>query len=114
MSNMHKNNLFTLGYFSKRLRDAGITCRTLVNRFSSTDRRYWMISIFPDTNNFFCICYRDKSDGDYWFEFSDGKNKLMMPIIYKCASMNVIIDWLKKFPQETPSNASTATTNKIS
>jgi hypothetical protein len=88
------NNLYTLGYFRKRLLGEGFTSKILINDFSEKDGRYWTISIDTELK-IFCTCFRE--DDEISFEFWDGGNRIMNKFIVKTSSMNVIIHNLNTF-----------------
>ncbi len=79
-----------MSYFRKRLHSSSIESKILINRFNEEDTRYWTLSLFPDTHNIFCTCY--KVEQNYWFELWDGGNKLKNKRSIRTKSMNVIID----------------------
>ena len=85
---MSNNHLYTLGYFRKRLIEAGITSKILVSKYAESDCRYWTISIGND-KHIFCTCY--KNDFDVMFEFWDGRQRIQHLYLMQTQSMNVII-----------------------
>ena len=93
---MSKNKLYTLGYFRKRLKDAGIESRILVNIYPETDNRKWTICIYKDLN-VFCTCMKPvKQELGNEFFFSDlGQKIKQLNFSIKTDSLNVIIDYLK-------------------
>ena len=103
-----KNNLFTLSYFRKRLKDENIDCKVLVKNFSSNDNRYWSVSIFEDLN-IFCTCYKD--DSACHFLFSDGNQNIKIDKGIKTESMNVILDFLKNINSIKENNNAEETIN---
>jgi hypothetical protein len=101
---MSNNNLYTLSYFRQRLHNAGISSKILTNKFDEADKRYWMISIF-EKEKVICTCF--KTDDDFYFEFSDGKNKLKQNYILRTLSMNVVIKFIfELLDNETITNES--------
>lgn len=92
------NNLYTLGYFRKRLLADGFTSKILINDFSDVDGRYWTISIDSELK-IFCTCF--KEDGDLSFEFWDGGNRIPGKFVVKTKSMNVIINHLNSIKDKT-------------
>jgi len=93
-----KNKLYTLSYFRKRLKEAGITSIRLINNFREDDERYWAILVDPGNRNIITICYKNDSLN---FHF-----KLMTPslsnFIISTKSMKIIIDNFKKILGENP------------
>lgn len=96
MSNTNRNKLYTLSYFRKRLRDAGITSKVLVNSYKEGDRRYWTISIDPE-KRIWCTCFKYIEDGviKYKFKFSDGNQHLPLDRTLSTESMPIIIKALQ-------------------
>jgi hypothetical protein len=94
-----RNNLYTLSYFRKRLRDSNIKSKILIgsDSYSKEDKRYWTILIDPKKTNLFCTCfnYEDDEGKHVYFSFDDGKQKLVANNIIKTKSMQVIINFIK-------------------
>lgn len=88
---MPKNKLYTLSYFRKRLREAGILSDVVIDKFHKDDPRYWMLLLSRNYLNLFLICY--KKDEDFFF-------KIQTPLYYdfeiRTKSMKVIIDSIAK------------------
>jgi hypothetical protein len=97
MNKKNKNKLYTLSYFRKRLRDAGITSKVLIDSYTEGDKRYWTISIDPE-NRILCTCFKYTEDNilKFYFNLSDGNQNLPIDKTIKTESMNVIIEILKK------------------
>jgi hypothetical protein len=92
------NKLYTLSYFRKRLKDAGIYARILVRSYGEGDKRYWTIAI-GEQYIIMCTCfnYADESgDQVVLFKFSDGNQKMIIDRNIQTESMNVIIEMLEK------------------
>jgi hypothetical protein len=85
-----KNNLYTLGYFRKRLTASNIPSKVIVNKYAKHDIRYWSLVLFPRTHNIFCTCF--KTDDKYYFELWDGGNKFKNKRLIETKSMNVIVE----------------------
>lgn len=85
------NNLYTLGYFRKRLLASGLTSQILIKNYDESDRRYWTISI-GKVANIFCTCY--KKDDVIEFEFWDGGKLIKNKHLITTQSMNVIVNFL--------------------
>lgn len=97
-----KNNLHTLGYFKKRLLDAGYQVMVLISDFQNPDDvRKWMISIMGEQKYpLICICIKE-DDNKYVFRvtnacYSYWSHKRINETI-KTDSMNVILNTLKKY-----------------
>lgn len=93
-----RNNLYTLSYFRKRLKDAGIYAKILVENYDENDRRYWTISISEELN-IICTCFKylDEDDSQIVnFHFNDGGQRFTYEKIIQTESMNVIIEILSK------------------
>ena len=92
-----RNNLYTLSYFRKRLKDAGILSKVLIENFNEDDRRYWSICI--SELNIICTCFK-YLDEDHnqivRFHFNDGNQKFTYDKNIQTESMNVIIEILLK------------------
>jgi hypothetical protein len=84
---MPNNNLYTLSYFRKRLKENDIKSVKLVNKFSDDDTRYWTILISPSFRNLICTCYKFP-DGNFHFSIQT-KNYTNYEI--KTKSMEVIV-----------------------
>lgn len=87
---MAKNNLYTMGYFRKRLKDAGYPSKVLIENFPNNDPRYWMISVSPK-HCMIITCFKTKDD--LHFKCDDGKK---YPMCFETDSMDVIIEHIKK------------------
>lgn len=93
-----RNNLYTLSYFRKRLKDANIHARVIVDNYSETDKRYWTICISEELN-IMCTCFKylDEDDNQVVkFHLSDGNQRLVLDKHIQTESMNVIIEILSK------------------
>lgn len=91
---MAKNKIYTLSYFRKRLKDSDITSKILCDTYF--DKRYWTISI-DNKLRIQCTCfkYEDNGELEYYFYFTDGRQKILMDKIIKTDSMNVIISYIQ-------------------
>lgn len=92
-----RNNLFTLSYFRKRLKDAGISSKVLIDNYDENDKRYWTVSI-DKTKRIMCTCFRYEEEGNQTirFMFSDGKQNLPIDKSYQTESMIIILEMLKR------------------
>lgn len=95
---MSKNKLYTLGYFRKRLKDANIESKILIDTFPQNDTRKWMISIFKDLS-IICTCLKTiEGENTNQFYFCDHGQKVKpFNYILKTDSFNVIIEFLQGF-----------------
>lgn len=87
-----KNNLTTLSYFRKRLKDAEIKSVRLINNYSKEDERYWTILIDPGHSNLLCTCYK-KSSIDFYFNFNTDK---LHSYRIETKSMEIVVDAISK------------------
>jgi len=89
---MIKNNIKTLGYFTKRLRDSGFVVVKLFNEYKDHDPRKWTVIIDPEYSCVMVTCYQNKDNiGEVFFEFNDGGNNFPKNYNLKTKSMEVII-----------------------
>ena len=98
MSKTNKNKLYTLSYFRKRLRDANLTSKVLIDSYKGeADKRYWTISIDPE-KRIFCTCFKyiEEDEIVFNFKFSDENQSLPIDRTITTESMMVIIEELKK------------------
>jgi hypothetical protein len=90
------NNITTLGYFKKRLRDSGYVVEELYRNYGSMDPREWSVVIDPRCASVFCTCYRnDPNLGESYFEIYDG-GQFIKPgrVKIKTNSIEVFISYL--------------------
>jgi hypothetical protein len=93
-----RNNLYTLSYFRKRLKEAGIFAKILMNEYGEDDKRYWSIAI-GEKHIITCTCFKyEDEDGEQVvnFRFSDGNQRLIIDKNIQTQSMKVIIEMLEK------------------
>ena len=93
-----RNNLYTLSYFRKRLKDGGISSDILVENFPENDKRYWSICISEELS-IICTCFNyldEENDQIVRFHFTDGNQRFLMDKNIQTESMNVIIEMLLK------------------
>lgn len=87
-----KNNITTLGYFTKRIRDSGFVALKIFDSYSESDSRKWTVVVDPGNSSLFITCYVNKNfNGEYYFEFNDGG--VLFPKNYnlKTKSMEIIV-----------------------
>ena len=93
-----RNNLYTLSYFRKRLKDGGISSNILIENFPENDKRYWSICISEEFN-IICTCFKyldEDNDKIIRFHFTDGNQRFLMAKNIQTERMNVIIEMLLK------------------
>jgi hypothetical protein len=87
-----KNNIKTLSYFLKRLRDSGFVAIKLFNSYNDHDPRRWTIMVDPEGACVMITCYENKEfRGDVYFEMNDGGNRFVKNYNLKTKSMEVVI-----------------------
>lgn len=87
-----KNNIKTLSYFLKRLRDSGFVAIKLFNSYGDHDPRRWTIMVDPEGACVMITCYENKEfRGDIYFEMNDGGNRFAKNYNLKTKSMEVVI-----------------------
>jgi hypothetical protein len=90
-----KNNIKTLGYFLKRLRDSGFVAIKVFNSYKDHDPRKWTIIIDPEGACVMVTCYENQVfRGDIHFEFNDGGNRFLKNYNLKTKSMEVVVTTL--------------------
>lgn len=98
------NRLTKQSYFIKRLRDSGYVVDRLVNKFSETDPRIWMILINARTDNIVCTCYSHHGECDgidpksqNYFEIFDGGQFVPGRVKIDTNSIEVFIERLYRY-----------------
>lgn len=95
MKQQNHNNLYTLSYFRKRLKEADIPSIKLICDFAKDDSRYWAILAYPNDKNIIIICYKfNPTEFHFLFNISSNSH-----LIVKTKSMKIIIDELKMLKQ---------------
>lgn len=94
MTEKRKNNLYTKGYFLKRLKDRGVPATPLI-QYDNGDLRKWTVIAWPTTHRALITCYK-KSMEDFWFKI---ETKTMTADL-KTLSMDVVADQLKTSVEE--------------
>jgi hypothetical protein len=89
-----KNNLYTLGYFLKRLRNCNFIALKIFNDYRSDDHRKWTIIVDPGNTSLFitCIFYRDTKD--FMFHLDDGGKLFPKNFFLKTDSIEIIVESL--------------------
>jgi hypothetical protein len=90
------NNIHTLSYFKKRLKDSGYVVYDIMNSFSLEDPRKWTILVNPSLESVFVTCVVNRNGlGDLpEFEINDGGMRFQRNLIIKTKSMEVIMNML--------------------
>lgn len=95
---MNKNNIKTLGYFVKRLKDSGYETWKILDTYTEADPRKYTICIDPFCAAVFCTCYENLEEvGDVWFEFHDGGRFVPFRFRIKTDSFEVIVKYLNNW-----------------
>lgn len=89
-----KNNLYTRGYFLKRLKDRGVPSAPLLD-YGAGDVRRWTAVAWPESHKVLITCYK-KSAEDFWFKVETER----MTVDLKTLSMDVVADQLKTSVEE--------------
>ena len=86
---MANNKLYTKSYLKKRLREGGITCDDLIDKYAKDDIRYWAVKLIQ--TNDILVCY--KTDSDFYFKLVCSN----MINVYKTKSAEVLVSEIKEF-----------------
>jgi len=91
-----KNNIYTLSYFKKRLKDNGYTIWSIFNKYGESDPRYWTVLLNPSVDSVYVTCYLNKEElyGQPEFELNDGGRNFQKNLTIQTSSMEIIIDFL--------------------
>ena len=107
MKRRRKNNIYTAGYFIKRLKDSGYVVLRIFEKYSFCDPRRWTIIVDPGNASIFITCYENKDFKDeIMFEISDGGRRFPKNYSIKTDSIEVIVSALveKEVPQNDKTN----------
>lgn len=99
-----KNKLYNLSYFRKRLHDAGLETALIlsfkddkvITKKVAGEKRQWIILV---ESQVLITCYKVSEENvvkDFWFTYSDGKNKISFDVTKRTNSMNTIITSIKE------------------
>jgi len=92
-----KNNIYTQGYFLKRLRDCGFIVLKMYNEFAEHDPRRWTVLVDPGNTSIFITCSNDQFDNkEVVFSFDDGGRSFGVNHKLKTSSMEVLVEVLMK------------------
>ena len=96
MKHIKKNNIHTLSYFKKRLKDNGYIVWDVLNNYAIEDPRKWTILVSPSIESLYITCFvnREGFDSIPEFELHDGGLRFQKNLILKTASMEVIMNFL--------------------
>lgn len=89
-----KNNLYTLGYFLKRMRDCNFIALNIFNKYRQGDRRKWTVLIDPSNTSVYITCLFDSSTKDFIFHIDDGGNLFPKNFFVKTNSIEIIVEKL--------------------
>lgn len=93
-----KNNIKTLGYFVKRLKDCGYETWKIFDKYSDADPRKFTVLIDPFGAAVYCTCYENlESEGDVWFELHDGGQFIPFRFRINTDSFEIITKYLTKY-----------------
>ena len=93
-----KNNIKTLGYFIKRLKDSGYETWKIMDKYSEADPRKFTILIDPFGSAVYCTCYENLEEvGDIVFEMHDGGQYIPFRFRIKTDSFEIITKYLTEF-----------------
>lgn len=93
---MKKNNIHTLSYFKKRLKDNGYVVWDIMNKYSVEDPRKWTIMVNPSIESIYitCIVNRDGLGDIPEFQINDAGLRFQKNLTIKTSSMEVIVTML--------------------
>lgn len=87
-----KNNIYTSGYFIKRLKDSGFVVWKIFNNYPEGDSRYWTILINPGQESVYITCHVNRNMlGDISYEIYDSGNLFKKNYFISTQSIEVII-----------------------
>jgi hypothetical protein len=93
-----KNNIKTLGYFVKRLKDSGYETWKIFDKYSDADPRKYTILIDPFCSAVYCTCYENLEEhGDIVFELHDGGQYIPHRLRLKTDSFEIITKYLTEY-----------------
>jgi hypothetical protein len=93
-----KNNIKTLSYLVKRLKDSGYETWKIFDKYSESDSRKYTILIDPFGSAVYCTCYENLEDvGDVWFEMHDGGQYIPFRFRIKTDSFEIIAKYLNEW-----------------
>lgn len=94
MNTPKKNKLYTLGYFTKRLRDCNFIVLKIFNSYSSSDKRKWTILVDPGNTSTYITCVNDLNDKDVKFLIDDNGKCFPKNFYMKTDSIEIIVEKL--------------------
>ena len=93
-----KNNIKTLSYFVKRLKDSGYETWKIFDKYAEADSRKFTILIDPFGAAVYCTCYENVDEvGDIAFELHDGGQFVPFRMKIKTDSFEVIAKYLTSY-----------------
>lgn len=93
-----KNNIHTLSYFKKRLKDNGYIVWDIMNSYSGVDPRKWTVLLNPSIESIYITCMVNRETiGDApEFQLDDGGMRFQKNLTLKTSSMEVLINMFIK------------------
>lgn len=93
-----KNNIKTLGYFVKRLKDSGYETWKMFDAYSDADPRKFTLLIDPTGAAVWITCYENlEEEGDVVFEIHDGGQFIPFRLRIKTDSYEIIMKYLNEY-----------------
>jgi hypothetical protein len=89
-----KNNLYTLGYFTKRLRDCNFITLKIFNDYKEGDIRKWTILVDPGDTSVFITCLYKNETKEFMFHIDDGGKLFPKNFYMKTNSIEIIVEKL--------------------
>lgn len=89
-----KNNLYTLGYFLKRLRDCNFITLKVFNGYKQGDIRKWTILVDPGDTSVFITCLYNNDTKEFMFHLDDGGKLFPKNFYMKTNSIEIIVEKL--------------------
>lgn len=89
-----KNNLYTLGYFLKRLRDCNFIALKVFNEFRPDDNRKWVILVDPGNTSVFITCIFDKHTKKHMYRLEGFGPQFGKHFNIETNSMEIIVEAL--------------------
>lgn len=93
-----KNNIKTLSYFVKRLKDSGYETWKMFDKYPEADSRKYTILIDPFGAAVWITCYENlEEEGDVVFELHDGGRFIPFRMRIKTDSYEIIMKYLTEY-----------------
>ena len=88
-----KNNLYTKSYLRKRLIEAGIIIKDLINEYN--DNRNWTFLIDPNRKQILLTCIK-KSKDDFYFQLIFDEKKIRISTLSSDVLIKEILEIIEK------------------